>query len=332
VDFIGLAMRAFWLDPYLWIHLAGLAALPIFLELCLVGLAIGDPILPAWLELLLVAGVGIAPVLWMQWQRPFYIFSIVLVALKPDQLTEDQRRLLTQFKSQRQRWLAVGAAIALFFGLRWMFVVAAIASETVPAWPGGRATGLLLAAAAFLASNLFLQVPVSVAGVMLTGDSDFIQLTPYPLEQIRPSFTLLGLQIRQILPPLVVEPPPPVLVTDPAAKSVSDLASDTLDPWESPAASAADPEPALPPEPIALASETLENSEAPENSVPAPVPESVPEPETEAMVADLEAELEQLETETSATEAQVSEASVEIAESNPESTSESGSNDSSESS
>jgi hypothetical protein len=33
------------------------------------------------LEVLLVAGLGIAPVLWMQWQRPFYIFSIVAIAL-----------------------------------------------------------------------------------------------------------------------------------------------------------------------------------------------------------------------------------------------------------
>jgi hypothetical protein len=282
VDFIGLAMRAFWLDPYLWIHLAGLAALPIFLELCLVGLAIGDPILPVWLELLLVAGVGIAPVLWMQWQRPFYIFSIILVALKPDQLTEDQRRLLTQFKSQRNRWLAVGAALALFFLLRWMFVVAAIASATVPAWPGGRATGLLLAAAAFLASNLFLQVPVSVAGVMLTGDSDFAQLTPYPLEQIRQGFTLLGLQIRQILPPMVAETPAPVLVTDSASDSIPALDSETSDPWANP------------------------GSEL----------ETGSEPEIEAIVADLETELEQLETETIAPEETAPEETVEIAESN----------------
>lgn len=213
---IGSAMRAFWLDPYLWIHLAGLAALPIFLELCVVGLAIGDPILPVWLEVLLVAGVGIAPVLWMQWQRPFYIFSIVAVALKPEQLTEDQRRLLTLFKSQRNRLTAVGVAIGLWVVLRWIYDGAAIASEVAPALPGGRVAGLLLAAAGFLGSNLFLQVPVSVAGVMLTEELAFGNLTPYAPEQIRQNFTVLGLQLRQILPPFLAESPGLATISQPA--------------------------------------------------------------------------------------------------------------------
>ena len=77
-------MRSFWSDPYLWVHLAGLAAVPIFLEICLIGFAVGDPLLPGWLELLLVAAIGSAPILWMQWQRPFYIFSLVGVALQPE--------------------------------------------------------------------------------------------------------------------------------------------------------------------------------------------------------------------------------------------------------
>ena len=223
VGFIGFAMRAFWLDPYLWIHLAGLAALPIFLELCLLGLAIGDPILPVWLELLLVAVVGIAPVLWMQWQRPFYIFSIVAVALKPEQLTEDQRRLLTLFKSQRNRLTAGVVTVGLLLLVRWMYGAAAIASEVAPALPGGRATGLLLAAVAFLGSNLFLQVPVSVAGVMLTGQSDFAKLAPYAPDQIRQSFTSIGLQIRQILPPIMTESP---LATDLAGVASVSTASE----------------------------------------------------------------------------------------------------------
>ena len=248
-------MRAFWLDPYLWIHLAGLAALPIFLELCVIGLAIGDPILPVWLEVLLVAAAGIAPVLWMQWQRPFYIFSIVAVALKPEQLTEDQRRLLTLFKSQRNRFVSVGVAIVLLFVLRWIYDGAAIASEVAPALPGGRVTGLLLAAVGFLGSNLFLQVPVSVAGVMLTEESAFAKLTPHSLDQIRQSFTILGLQLRQILPPILVETP--VFATASSEPSLGNV--------------------------------------MPEVTKPEAQPEINLEQGTEAIVADLETELEELE-------------------------------------
>ena len=31
-------------EPFLWIHLAGLAALPIFLQIAWIGLAVGDPL------------------------------------------------------------------------------------------------------------------------------------------------------------------------------------------------------------------------------------------------------------------------------------------------
>ncbi|HEY9906409.1 MAG TPA: low-complexity tail membrane protein [Thermosynechococcaceae cyanobacterium] len=199
-------MRAFWRDPYLWVHLAGLAALPLFLELCVLGLAVGDPILPVWLEVLLVAGLGIAPVLWMQWQRPFYIFSIVAIALKPQELTEDQRRLLTLFKAQRNRFVAVGLAIGLLLVLQRLYNGAAIASDLASVLPGGRLTGLLLAAVGFFGSNLFLQVPASVAGVMLAQAATFEATPPFPAEQIQQNFTLLGLQVRRILPPLVLEP------------------------------------------------------------------------------------------------------------------------------
>jgi len=51
----------------------------------------GDPLLPAWLELFIVAAVGVVPVLWMQ-LRPFYIFAILAIALKQEQLSSQQRK------------------------------------------------------------------------------------------------------------------------------------------------------------------------------------------------------------------------------------------------
>ncbi|NJP09429.1 MAG: low-complexity tail membrane protein [Leptolyngbyaceae cyanobacterium RU_5_1] len=201
-------MRSFWSDPYLWIHLAGLAALPIWLELCVLGLAVGDPVLPVWLELLLISVVGIVPVLRMQWRRPFYIFSLVAVALKPEQLTDDQRRLLTLFKSQRNRVLAIAAALLLFIALRQLYDAAPIAAAAVPFSSSSRWLGLLVAAIAFLGSNLFLQVPVSVLSIMLTSETTFAATPPYATDQIRQDFTLLGLPVHQILPPVIPEPEP----------------------------------------------------------------------------------------------------------------------------
>jgi len=195
-----IAMRSFWSDPYLWIHLAGIAALPLWLELCFLGLAVGDPIFPVWLELASVAIAGIVPILWMQWQRPFYIFSLLAIALKPEKLTLPQRQLLTRFKSTQNRLLAVGVAILLAIVLRQLYIFAPIGAAAVPFSIESRGLGLLVAAIAFLGSNLFLQVPVSVASVMLTSDPAFASTEPYPLEQIAQGFTSLGLPVSQLLP------------------------------------------------------------------------------------------------------------------------------------
>ncbi len=199
-------MRSFWSDPYLWIHLAGIAAVPLFLELCLVGLAAGDPILPLGLEWLLVAIAGIAPILWMQWQRPFSIFSLVLLAIKPSELSDDQRRLLRLFKGLAGQVVAVAIA-AVMAGLLWqIYGLAPIATGLAQIVPGGRVGGLALAAIAFLLANLFIQVPASVVRVLLVSDAAFAAVAPYPVEKIAADFVLLGIGVEEIVPPLVFQP------------------------------------------------------------------------------------------------------------------------------
>ena len=115
-------MRSFWSEPFLWIHLAGLAALPLCLALCWLGLASGESLLPGWLEICLVAIAGITPILWMQLARPFNIFSILVVALKPEQLTTQQRQILSLFKRPLNKVLALLAPI-LFSGFCGKFTV-----------------------------------------------------------------------------------------------------------------------------------------------------------------------------------------------------------------
>ncbi|HEY9633261.1 MAG TPA: low-complexity tail membrane protein [Coleofasciculaceae cyanobacterium] len=201
-------MRSFWTEPFLWIHLAGLAALPITLEMVWLGLAVGDPLLPVWLELLLVTVVGIGPVLWMQLSRPFDIFSILVLAMKPEKLTTQQRRILSLFKAKNSKILAIAAAVFMLWVLWQIYRVAPMAAAVAPFAPGWRIVGLLWASLAFLASNLFLQVPLSVAQVLLTSESEFAATQPYSIEKLPQDFTIPGVQVNQILPMTATEPAP----------------------------------------------------------------------------------------------------------------------------
>ena len=198
-------MRSFWSEPFLWIHLSGAATLPIFLGLCLLGLAVGSPLLPVWLEMFLVAVAGIVPVLWMQWFRPFYIFSILVVAVKPQNLTSLQQRILTRFKTKLNQGIALFVAVLLAVILWQLYRLAPLAASVAPFPPSWRWAGLLLAASAFLASNLFLQVSASVMAVLLTPESEFAATKPHVVEKIWQDFTIAPWQVDRLLPALAAE-------------------------------------------------------------------------------------------------------------------------------
>ena len=189
----------------MWIHLSGAAALPIFLGLCLLGLAVGSPLLPVWLEMFLVAVAGIVPVLWMQWFRPFYIFSILVVAVKPQNLTSLQHRILTRFKTKLNQGIALFVAVLLTVILWQLYRLAPLAASVAPFPPSWRWAGLLLAASAFLASNLFLQVSASVMTVLLTPESEFSATKPHVVEKIRQDFTIAPWQVDRLLPAWAAE-------------------------------------------------------------------------------------------------------------------------------
>lgn len=193
-------MSSFRAEPFLWIHLAGIATLPLWLELVWLGLAIGVPLPVSWLELSLVGALGIIPVVGMQLLRPFDIFSILVVSLQPEQLTIEQRKILTLFKTNKQKLLSFIAAALMMFVLWQLYRLAPLASGAASLVPQWRILGLLLATSAFLASNLFLQVPVSVLGVLTNSQQQFTVAAPYPLEQIKREFTIPGLKTKRILP------------------------------------------------------------------------------------------------------------------------------------
>ena len=227
-------MRSFWSDPFLWIHLSGAAALPIFLGLCLLGLAVGSPMLPVWLEVFLVGVAGIVPVLWMQWFRPFYIFSVLVVAVKPQKLTSLQQRILTRFKTKLNQGIAIFVAVLLAVILWQLYRFAPLAAGVAPFPPSWRWAGLLLAASAFLASNLFLQVSAAVMAVLLTPESEFAATKPYVLEKIWQNFTIAPWQVDRLLPTFAAEttvtPAAPAESIPPAAAIRNSSAASLVNP------------------------------------------------------------------------------------------------------
>jgi hypothetical protein len=193
-------MASYRSDPYLWVHLAGLAAVPILALVCLLLLAAGDPLFPVAVELALLAIIGIGPVLWMQLRKPFYIFAVLLVAERPAALTEGQRRLLPWFRSHLSRTLAIAAGLPLFLLLWKLYDLSPIASGFTPFAGQSRVVVILLAAGVFLLVNLFVQVPLSVLRLLLVGDRQIAATPPCTLETIPKDFTILGWPVQQILP------------------------------------------------------------------------------------------------------------------------------------
>ncbi len=193
-------MKSFRFEPFLWIHFLGLVTLPVWLGLLAVGLAIGTPLLPFWLELGLIALIGIVPILWMQWNRPFYIFSILAVAMKPATLTVIQRQILNRFNTKLNHGLSLITTILLIVIFSQVNRVSLMVSDVAALFPQWHGIGLLLATLGCLGSSLFCQVPASVMGVLLTTEDDFAQTEPLSEAEIRQGFSIVGWQVQQILP------------------------------------------------------------------------------------------------------------------------------------
>ena len=185
-------------EPFLWIHLAGVALFPGLLGITWVGLAIGDSF-PYVLELPWLVAIAIVPILLMQLTRPFDIFSVLLFSLKPECLSEEQRKILSLFKTFPQKLLSIIAAVIMMLMLWLLYRLSPLAIGTIDFLPQWRILGLAIATLAFLGSNLFLQVPLSALQVLLTKQADFIKVEPYPLEKITQSFTVPGIKVNKIL-------------------------------------------------------------------------------------------------------------------------------------
>ena len=185
-------------EPFLWIHLSGIALFPLLLEIVWIGLAIGDSFSHI-LELLLIGTIGVMPVLLMQLTRPFDIFSVLLFSLKPECLTVEQRKILSLFKTVKHKFFSAIVAGFTILVLWLLYRLSPLAIELADFFPPWRILGLAIATVAFLGSNLFLQVPLSALMVLLTKESKIAQVEPYPLDQIEQNFTVPGIEVSKIL-------------------------------------------------------------------------------------------------------------------------------------
>ena len=190
-----------WSEPFLWIHLAGIFTLPLWLSVCALSLAGSGLLLPLGLERLLVALLGILPIVAMQCYRPFNIFSLLFLALPPEQLNDDRRRILAAFRAPEHRWLTGVAAILLLCFLRDLYSLSPLLAELSPlsAESTNPLLRLAIASGTFFAANLFLQVPLAVLRIMAMPDGELDAIDPVTSEEAANRFFLLGLPKENLL-------------------------------------------------------------------------------------------------------------------------------------
>ncbi len=186
-------------ERYLWVHFVGLAAVPLLLDICLAGLASAGPAFnyptAFGLQFWAIALLGIVPTLAMQIVKPFYIFSLPPIALKPSVLTEDKRRCLTVMKSWQIKALAGVTAVFLIWLLSWVY---RRSPQILPTMTP--TAGLISAAVAFFFICLFLQIFVSVARAILVSPTALKRVEAYEERAIAADFLILGIRVQKLLP------------------------------------------------------------------------------------------------------------------------------------
>jgi hypothetical protein len=185
-------------EPFLWIHLAGLAVVPLSLQLVWLGLAVGYTSSLFWLEFLLIIGLGIIPVLWMQLYKPFNFFSILVISIIPEQLTDQQRKILALLKTNNQKILAIIAATIMAIIIWPLDHFAPLVKLSVDFLPQWRILGIVITIIAFLVTNLFFQVSLSALRILLFNSEKLNDITPYPVEKIPQDFLMSSIKVKKI--------------------------------------------------------------------------------------------------------------------------------------
>ena len=191
-------------NPFIWGHLALLAGVPWLLSLSMAGLAVGDPVFPAWFEIILLGFPAIALVTWVQWQKPLSPFSLWVVAKPTESLSERDRRVLTLIKQYSNGWyvtgwIAIAVAVLISVVFCKIYISAPLAQAIAPFPNWLRFLGILWAEFFFLLSNVLLQAGFLALRVQLTPESELLSLQPFAIAKIKNSFTNIAWRSPQLL-------------------------------------------------------------------------------------------------------------------------------------
>ncbi|MGD1895369.1 MAG: low-complexity tail membrane protein [Phormidesmis sp.] len=207
--FSSVAMMRLQQNRYLWVHFAGLAFVPLLLDICLAGLASAGPALAFKGQFWAIALLGILPGLAMQWLKPFYIFSLPPSALKPAALSEDQRRCLQIFKSWQIKALAIGVAV---FSLWLLAQVYGMTPQVSPVFTAK--AGLVIGAIAFFVAATFMQISVSAGRALLISPQALKRVAAVDVGAIASDFLILGVRVNKLLPDISTQVPANQPVSD----------------------------------------------------------------------------------------------------------------------
>jgi hypothetical protein len=186
-------------EPFLWFHVALLAAVPLTLILGMLGLGVGDPVLPEWFEITVLGLPAIALPIMLQWWKPLSPLSLWLFA-KPLELTdENERRVLAVVKDFKTVLVAIALGVVIDAIFCKMYSAAPIVANVLPLPNGLRILGVIWWLGFFLISNFLIQAGAVAIRVLLLSEADLNQLTPLPLENINSTFTSLGKRSPNLL-------------------------------------------------------------------------------------------------------------------------------------
>jgi hypothetical protein len=194
-------------DPFLWFHVATIAAVPLTLVLSMLGLAVGDPVFPGWLEILLLGLPPIALSVWLQYSQPIFPYSLWLKHRPADKLEDMQLRVLSLSKSYASGWVAIVVGVFLYVVFRQLYITAPLASAMTFLPAALRLVGVLWALVFFTVSAFLLQVGIAAARILVMPATEFMAAPPFDPADVAKGFLVLGQRSPQLFESALVALP-----------------------------------------------------------------------------------------------------------------------------
>jgi hypothetical protein len=179
-------------DPFLWFHVAAIAAVPLTLVLSMLGLAVGDPVFPGWLEIFLLGLPPIALSVWLQYSQPIFPYSLWVMHRPADKLADNQLKVLSLQKSYVTGWVAIVVGVFLYVVFRQLYISAPLAAGMTFLPSALRLVGVLWAVVFFAISALLLQVGVAAARILIMPVTEFMAAEPFDPANVGRGFFVIG--------------------------------------------------------------------------------------------------------------------------------------------